>query len=171
MKNTEAAFHWIIDILERHKITYKISGGFAARVYGVNRELADIDIDVANADILKIADDVKPYILFGPTQYKDENWNLKLMTLKYEGQEIDIAGTEAKVFNQETKQWEPCSSNLQSIEIKEVFGKNVSIESRDSLIAYKTKLGRKVDLEDIRQLENLAYQHGPLVLKNACVRM
>lgn len=32
MRDTKAAFHWIIDIIERHKITYKISGGFAAQV-------------------------------------------------------------------------------------------------------------------------------------------
>lgn len=155
MKNTEAAFHWILDILERHSITYKISGGFAARVYGVNRELVDIDIEVEDADILKIVDDVKTYVVFGPTRYKDDIWDLELMTLIYEGQEIDIAGTDAKIFNHETKQWECCSGNLKSIEMREVFGRKVPIESRDSLMAYKTKLAREVDLEDVRQLSLL----------------
>ena len=155
MKNTEVAFHWIIDILERHNITYRISGGFAARVYGVDRELADIDIEVADADIPKIVDDTKPYIVFGPANYKDKNWDLELMTLNYEGQEIDIAGIKAKIFNSEIKQWEPCSDNLESVEIKEVFGRKVPIESMDSLITYKTKVGREVDLEDIKQLKRL----------------
>ncbi|RJQ26550.1 MazG-related protein [Candidatus Parcubacteria bacterium] len=154
MKNTEHAFHWIVDILERHGITYRISGGLAARAYGVNRELADIDIEIADADIPNIVDDVKPYIIFGPARYNDEHWDLELMTLNYEDQEIDIAGIKAKIFNSETKQWEPCSDNLESIEIKEVFGRKVPIESMDSLIAYKTKVGREVDLEDIEQLKN-----------------
>ncbi len=78
------------------------------------------------------------------------------MTLKYENQEIDIAGTEAKIFNHETKQWELCSGNLKSIEMKEVFGKKVPIESKESLIAYKTKLAREVDLEDIKQLQGVS---------------
>ena len=156
MKNTEAAFHWVIDILERRGITYKIFGGFAARVYGVNRELADIDIEIADADILKIIDDVKSYIVFGPARYRDENWDLELMTLEFEGQEIDIAGTEARIFNQETKQWELCSADLQTIEMKVVFGRRVPVESRESLIAYKSKLAREVDLEDIRQLSGAA---------------
>ncbi len=56
-KNTEAAFHWIIDILESHSIKYCISGGFAARVYGVERELADIDIVLNDSDISKIVDE------------------------------------------------------------------------------------------------------------------
>lgn len=155
MKNTEAAFNWIIDILERHRITYKISGGFAARVHGVNRELADIDIEVADADISKIVNDVKLYIVYGPTRYHDDNWDLELITLKYEGQEIDIAGAEAKIFNHETKQWEPRSGNFESVEVKEVFGRKVPIESRDSLMDYKTKLAREVDLEDVKQLSSL----------------
>lgn len=155
MRNTEAAFHWITNILERHKISYKISGGFAARVYGVIRELADIDIEVKDADIRRIVEEVQPYIIFGPGRYTDENWNLELMTLKYEGQEIDIAGVEAKIFNHKTKQWEPCSGSLQSVEMREVFGKEVPIESRSSLIAYKTKLGRDVDVEDVKQLSSL----------------
>jgi hypothetical protein len=155
MKNTKAAFNWIVNIIERHGVMYKISGGFAARIYGANRELADIDIEVANINIIKIAEDTKPYIIFGPKRYKDKNWDLELMTLKFEGQEIDIAGTEAKIFNNNTKEWESYSGNLQSIEIMEVFGKKVPIESKKSLIAYKSKLAREVDLEDIKQLSFL----------------
>lgn len=152
MKNTQAAFLWIVDILEQKGIKYKITGGFAARVYGVDRELADIDIEVEDSDLIKIVDDVKPYITFGPTRYKDDNWDLELMTLNYEGQEIDIAGAGAKIFNKAIHSWEDCHGNLDSIELKEVYEKLVSIESRDSLIAYKMKLGREVDVEDVRQL-------------------
>ncbi len=152
MKNTQAAFHWIIDILERHKITYKISGGLAARVYGATRALADIDIEIDDADILKLVEDVQAFIIFGPARYKDENWELELMTLKYEGQEIDIAGANAKIFNQQTQSWENCSSDLSTVEMKEVFGRIVPVESEDSLLAYKTKIGRVVDIEDVHQL-------------------
>ncbi len=154
MRNTEGAFHWIIKILELHGIAYKISGGFAARVYGATRELADIDIEVAEGDIPKIAEEVKPYIIFGPARYQDENWDLELLTLNYEGQEIDIASASGKIFNQQTKQWELGSTDLEDFEIKEVFGASVRMESLDSLIKYKSKLAREVDLEDIRQLKN-----------------
>lgn len=155
MKNTEAAFNWIIDILERHEIAYRISGGLAARVYGDTRELADIDIEVADADIIKIIDDVKAYIVFGPACYKDENWDLELLTLNYEGQAIDIGGANAKIFNHKTKQWESYFCDLESFEMREVFGRTVPVEPEDSLIAYKTKLAREVDLEDVRQLKEL----------------
>lgn len=156
MKDIEQAFHWIINILERHNIVYKISGGLAARVHGVNRELADIDIDVANRDIPKIVEDVKAHIIFGPDQYADAHWDLELMTLKYADQEIDIAGNEARIFNRGIRQWEDYASNLETVEIKQVFGREVPIESLVTLIGYKSKLARDVDLEDIRQLKAIS---------------
>jgi len=155
MKDPEKTFHWIIEILEKLNITYKISGGLAARAHGVNRELADIDIEVADKDIELIQEMVKPYIIFGPERYTDKDWDLNLMTINHEGQEIDIAGTDAKISNKETLAWEDCPGDLETIEMKEIFGKVVPTESRDSLIAYKRKLGRPVDIEDIRQLMHL----------------
>src|SRR3989338_11339919 len=44
MKNTQEALIWIIGVLKRHSIPFRISGGFAAKIYGSTRELADIDI-------------------------------------------------------------------------------------------------------------------------------
>ncbi len=155
MKDTKKAFLWIIDILEENKIVYKISGGFVARIYGVNRELADIDIEVSEKDIPTIARETKPYIKFGPERYKDENWDLELLTLEYEGQEIDIACAEANIFNQEKKEWEKTISNLRDADMTEVYGKVVPIEKMDTLINYKIKLGREVDIEDVKQLSEI----------------
>jgi hypothetical protein len=153
MKNTEKAFLWIIEILEENNIPFKISGGFAACAYGVNRELADIDIEVNDKDILLISHEVKSYITHGPYRYKDNNWDLELMTLQYEGQEIDIAGIGAKIFNKESGDWENSSTDLTNYELIEIYGKKVPVEKIDSLITYKTKLSREVDIEDVRQLK------------------
>mgnify|MGYP001563774661 CR=1 FL=1 len=155
MKNTEQAFLWIIEILERMNISYKISGGFAARTYGVRRELADIDIEVNDKNITLISDEVKQYITYGPARYMDNNWDLNLMTLQYQGQEIDIAGVEAKIFNKENGDWEKTGSGLDNYELIEVYGKKVPIEKLDILITYKTKLSREVDVEDVKQLKLL----------------
>lgn len=152
MKDTESAFNWIIDLLEHRGITYRISGGLAARIYGSNRELADIDIEIEDEDIQKLVEDVRTFIIFGPAHYKDEDWDLELMTLKYRGQEIDLAGTQAKIFDKQTQSWSSCSSDLKDVEMKEVFGRTVPVESKESLIEYKTKIGRNVDIEDVRQL-------------------
>lgn len=155
MRDTERAFLWIVDILERNNVVYKISGGFVARIYGVNRELADIDIEVPEKDISIIARGAKSYIKFGPERYKDENWDLELLTLEYEGQEIDIASAEANIFNQQNKQWEKIISNLRDANMAKVYGRVVPIEKIDTLISYKNKLGRDVDIEDVKQLSEI----------------
>ncbi len=152
MKQAEKAFLWITDILERNSVPYRISGGFAARVYGSRRELADIDIQVLDSDITRIENEVKPHIVYGPARYEDENWNLNLMTLQYLGQEIDIASTDAKFFNQHTRMWEKWVTDFTDVTMREVFGKKVPLEPKASLIVYKTKLGREVDSEDVQQL-------------------
>lgn len=154
MKNTEKALIWIVEILEKYQISYFISGGFAARAYGVERPLFDIDIEVADADILKIFPEVREYATFGPDRFKDEQWDLNLLTLQYEGQDIDIAGTDARIFNTHTQKWEKEIAERSTV-LFSLYGRQVPVQDMDSLIDYKKKLSRPVDLEDVRQLEIL----------------
>ncbi len=72
-RDTEAAFRWIVGLFKKHQIPFQIAGGFAARAYGVQRELHDIDFDIPEADFEKILPEVRPYIIHGPTQYKDDH--------------------------------------------------------------------------------------------------
>jgi len=41
MQNTEAAFRWIVDILQQKKIPFQITGGFAAHIYGAQRPIKE----------------------------------------------------------------------------------------------------------------------------------
>lgn len=95
MKDKEALI-WIINILNKHKIPYMITGGYAARIYGSNRPLADIDIDVSDKSLYKIIPSVQKFISHGPNRYKDNNWDILGLTLHYKGQEIGISGVSKK---------------------------------------------------------------------------
>jgi hypothetical protein len=81
-ENTIEALRWVVDILKNNNVSFQLTGGFAAKLYGSTRELADIDIDIEENGFEKIFDEVKDYIIYGPKQYKDDNWDLMLMTLK-----------------------------------------------------------------------------------------
>ncbi len=154
IRNTEKAFHWIVGLLKKHNIPFQVSGGFAARVYGVNRELNDIDIGIPDESFEEIYTEVKDYVRYGPEHFVDEQWDLKLMSLKYEGQKIDIAGrNEIKFFDKESQSWVPGHRDLLNSEMIEVFGVLVPVIPKEALIAYKKKIGREVDIEDIKQLE------------------
>jgi hypothetical protein len=156
MKNTEEAFRWIVGILEKHQISFQISGGFAARMYGVSRELADIDIDVLEKDLSILYSHVKDFAIYGPTRYQDEHWDIFLMTLQYEGQEIDIGGVDTRrLFDKVSMQWIDTPVDFMKAVKKEVYGIFVPIISLTELLTYKKLIGREVDLEDVTALERV----------------
>lgn len=106
MRHTETALKWIVGILNELNIPFEIDGGMAAEVYGAKRELADIDINVSEEGFYKIVPLVKEYIHFGPKWFRDDHWELLMMTIKYAGQNIDISPVEQmKYFDENSKQW------------------------------------------------------------------
>lgn len=157
MKNTLAAFLWIVNILKRHKVPYQITGGFAAKIYGSKRKLADIDIEIPEEKFDDAYDavykDVKKFIIFAPKRYKKEGFDVFLMTLKYKGQLIDICGTRTdKLFDKKKGKMIRAPVDLKKFTRKEVFGKNIKVVPRKELIKYKSKLQRRVDKIDIKQI-------------------
>jgi hypothetical protein len=155
-RNTEEALKWIVGLLKKHDIAFQISGGFAVRLYGSDRELHDIDIGVPDDGLQKLHDDVKDYITFGPEKYSDSSWNLQLMSLKYKGQKIDLAGRDTiSFFDRNTMKWIPGHRDLTNFELKEIYGLEVPVIPKESLVAYKNKLGRDVDLIDVAFLESI----------------
>ena len=108
-KNTKEALIWIESIFRKRKIPFIVWGGFAAKVYGSRRGLADIDIDIPNKKVFEISktEEINKHIVYGPKIYKDNNFQILLMTLKYKGQLIDVCGSSnQKIFNKKTKKWE-----------------------------------------------------------------
>lgn len=152
-KNTESAFKWIVGLLKDNNISFQISGGFAARLYGSTRPLFDIDIDISKNSFDILTPLVKDFIVYGPKRFRDECWDLLLLTLKYKNQEIDISGYETiQLFNHEMKKWEPYGEDLNDVEKKEVYGEEVPVIKKEYLIAYKNIIRRPTDLEDIEMI-------------------
>ncbi len=155
IRNTKAALLWITALLEEFDIPYQIAGGMAASAYGANRELVDIDIDIPQSGFDKILDSVKKYIIYGPSYYTDPHWDLYVMTLRYQGQEIDLTSIDnAKIFNSLTNKWELLQTDLSKACSMEVMGVKVSVIPKDDLLNYKKMLCRPVDLLDIEAIES-----------------
>jgi len=96
---------------------------------------------------------VKKFIIYGPKRYKDNVFDLLLMTLKYKGQEMDIYGINSeKLFNKKTNKWNKARINLSKTTKKKVFNLIVSIIPLKDLISYKKKISRNVDIQDIKAL-------------------
>ena len=152
-KNSEKAFHWIIEILNRHNVPFIVLGGLAARAYGSTRELNDIDLVIHRNDFEKILPEVEDYLIFGPQMSKDEETEGYSMELEYEGQDIDIGAEEdCRIFNKKTREWDVLKTNFDA-DMKEVFGITVPLMKKESIIAEKMMFDRTVDREDIEQMQ------------------
>ncbi len=153
-RDTEKAFGWIVGILNNHKISFQIEGGLAAKAHGAERELADIDLVIPEDNFVDILPEVKDFIKSGPLQLKDSHWDLLLITLEYEGQLIEIAGVyDQKYFDNVNKEWISAPSDFSKSELREIFGQIVPIVPKENLIRSKERLGRDVDIEDLKFLK------------------
>ncbi len=139
-RDTKRALEWIVGILKNHQVPFQISGGCAAKIYGSPRKLNDVDIDIPENSFEKILADVKPYIVFGPSQYKDKKWDLYLMTINYLGQEIDIGGQNAKISTKDQGRWIDFHADFSKAVKKEFLGLEIPVIPKDDLIAYKQLL-------------------------------
>ncbi len=156
-ENIKEVFDWITGILTKLKIPYHVTGGLAAVAYGSKRPLYDIDIDIEEQNFDKLAAEVKPYLTFGPANFKDPKWDLTMMTIRYQEVDIDISGVNSgKIFDQQSGAWVPYESSLKNTEQKELFGSVQPIISKEILIRYKQMLGRPTDLEDINAIKDNA---------------
>ena len=153
MRHTATALRWIVDILNDLQIPFEIDGGLAAQAYGSERELADIDINVPEERFSEIIPKVKEYIRFGPGWYRDEHWELLMITLKYAGQNIDIGALgRIQYFDKETKQWIEFPSDLESVRWMDFMEQKLPFVNEIKLMIYKQKLGRGVDRKDVRNM-------------------
>lgn len=138
------ALKWIVGKLDGMGYEYEVTGGLAAVLYGSGREVADIDIEVRDGVLWRIADECNDYVVFGPIRHFDEYFDVLLMGLEYGGQLIELCGIDSMYIRGEKQ--EVILGEAREIE---VGGMVVWVVSKPSLVGYKRLLGREVDLIDI----------------------
>ncbi len=157
-----SGLRWIIDILDRNNITYKIGGGFAAKIYGSPREVNDIDISLSGKYFDTIVSEVKEYITDGPKHYLNEKWDCNTLSVNYKGQDIDMTDIDTlKMTNLNQSKW----INVKDIRLFEGIITNINgtkaliMDPRD-LIEYKKELGgehQRIDIEYVQKYLDTNY--------------
>ena len=156
MNKSKEAFHWIVGILRKNKIPFRITGGLAVNCYGATRKLYDIDIDVPYSALQKLMPSFKEFKVLGPTHYMGREWDVNYLSINYHGQDVDLIGSNSqKIFNKNTHRWENFKINLSKSTKKKVFGLIVPVIPKKELISYKAKIKRDVDVIDVEFLSKL----------------
>lgn len=164
----KSALAFIIPLLEKYHFKWVITGGFACYVYGVERMLTDIDIDIdtsKNADEFKdFYNEVAAYITQPLESFIDENYNNFNFELTYKNQIIDICPMrELLIFNKNNHKYESFYMNgFPEIEITAfesfdlpLLAKRLVIENKEMLT--KKDIWQQRDIDELRNLLDESY--------------
>ena len=154
MDKTEAAFRWIWQLLAERKIPFVVGGGFAVRLFGGTRPVYDIDLEIPEERFRELLPAVQPYVVSGPSRFKDELFDVFLLTLDYQGQLIDITAAESiRVYDTNAQVWRDDPTDFEAVEMREAYGLTVKVQRPDLLVRYKRWIARATDLQDVDELE------------------
>lgn len=153
-QNAANALLWIVGVLRDERMPFQVTGGLAARFYGASRPLADIDIDVLEQDLPTLGKRLAGYVVCGPTRLRDDEWDVELLTVSYDGIIIDLGGAHAtKIFSRAEQCWVPVYADLTTAVPFEVLGTEIPVVSKEDLVAYKRCLDRDVDRLDLAAID------------------
>lgn len=157
------ALKWIIPILDKHKVPYRIGGGFAAHVYGATRPINDIDITCPGKYFPIIMPEISNYITYQFEHSQDEKWDCNGLTLNYNDQEIDMTDIDTlKMSNKEKTEWLQTKDFYRKFNPipTEIEGITVSLIDPRDLVAYKKHLDGDHQLVDIEAVEKYIKEYN-----------
>ncbi|MBW4494639.1 MAG: hypothetical protein KME26_16435 [Oscillatoria princeps RMCB-10] len=151
-ENHIQTLNFIISTLHRHKIKYQVTGGLAGNLYGSAWPLHDIDLEVAQKDMERVASLFRDCTIRPLARFVDEEFDLMLLTLRVGEVEVDINQAEdAFVFTKEGIRIQLDTDLSRAKEIS-FLGLTLYVQPLEELIKYKDLLGRKEDVLDLSRL-------------------
>lgn len=161
-EKTKRAVLWIVNILDKNNIPYRIGGGFAAHMYGALRQINDIDISLPGRFFDIIIPEVKKYITAGPKHYSNEKWDCDTLSLNYEGQEIDMTNIDTlRMSDKEKTEWFQTKDRYKNFPniVMKIDGVDVELMNPLDLVAYKKELDGEHQIIDIEAVEQYNREH------------
>jgi hypothetical protein len=148
----ERALRRLVGILEEAGAPYQFTGGFAGNLHGSCWPLHDLDVDVGRADLLRVAELLRPWTTVALGLYVDKEFELHLLRGEIEGVPIDVSQVEG-AYARVGKRRVPLGTTLANRQRAPALDMEVWVQPLAELIAYKELLGRSVDLADLRRLQ------------------
>ena len=147
----ERALRRLVGFLDAAGVCYQFTGGFAGNLHGSRWPLHDLDLDVARADLPRLAEHLAPFTTRPLGRFVDDEFELRLVRAELEGVAIDVSQAEeayARVGGRRV----PLGTTLAKRRRVRVLDLEVWVQPLEELIAYKEVLGRVADLADLRAL-------------------
>jgi hypothetical protein len=165
-EKTLKALHWIVSILNKYNVPYRIGGGFAAHMYGSDRKVNDIDFSLSGKYFPIIMSEISEYVEYDLKHYSNEKWDCDGLTLNYFEQEIDMTDIDTlRMSDKELTKWFQTKDNFRRFPnfMTVVDGIEISLIDPRDLVAYKKELAdddHQYQLDDIIAVEKYIKNHN-----------
>ncbi|MFG6178910.1 hypothetical protein ACGTN6_16870 [Halomonas sp. THAF12] len=147
------AAQWIVGLLSDRRIPFQVCGGLAAKGYGAERDLNDIDLFVPGEYFATVVRCGREYVSKAAAHRQEEGWDLTYVQFKYKGIKVEVGNADgAWIFDAGAETWVPLNIDFSRSRIVSVMGIELPLMTREDLVRYKSLLSRAVDLEDIRAI-------------------
>lgn len=149
----QSATRWIVGLLEDRDIPYLICGGLAAKGYGSERELNDIDLFVPGEHFSSVVQAGQEYISKAATHYREEGWDLTYVQFKYEGVKVEVGNADGpQIYDAGRQAWVPLNIDFSRYKTVSLLGLKLPLMLEQDLVRYKSALSRPVDIQDVRAI-------------------
>ncbi|SFR57571.1 hypothetical protein SAMN04488073_2987 [Marinobacter gudaonensis] len=147
------AAQWIVELLRDQNIPFLICGGLAAKGYGSERTLNDIDLFVPGECFSAVVEAGQEFVSKAAAHRQEEGWDLTYVQFNYEGIKVEVGNADGpQIFDAGKADWVPLEIDFSRYAIVRLLGIDLPLMLKDDLIKYKSALSRPVDIEDIRAI-------------------
>ena len=151
------AAQWIVRLLRDRDIPFLICGGLAAKGYGSERDLNDIDLFVPGEHFSSVVQAGQEFVSKAAAHRQEEGWDLTYVQFKYEDIKVEVGNADGpQIFDAGRETWVPLKIDFSRYVTMHLLGLELPLMLMDDLVQYKSALSRPVGIEDIRAIRESA---------------
>ena len=151
------AAQWIVGLLRDRNIPFLICGGLAAKGYGSERDLNDLDLFVPDEHFSSVVRAGQKFVSKAAAHRQEEGWDLTYVQFKYEGIKVEVGNADGpQIFDAGSEIWVPLNIDFSRSVSVHLLGLELPLMLKEDLVQYKSALSRQVDIEDIRAIRESA---------------
>lgn len=151
------AAQWIVTLLRERNVPFLICGGLAAKGYGAERDLHDIDLFVPGEYFSSVVQAGQEFVSKAAAHSQEGGWDVTYVQFKYEGIKVEVGSADgARIFDAGSEAWVPLDIDFARYTTVTLWGLGLPLMLRDDLVRYKSALSRPVDIEDVRAIRGIA---------------
>lgn len=138
-------------------IPFLICGGIAAKGYGSERELNDIDLFVPGKYFSSAVQAGQGFVSKAAAHRQEEGWGLSYVQFKYADIKVEGGSSDGpRIFDANNQAWVPLHIDFSRYATVYLLGLELSLMLKDDLVEYESALLRPVDIEDVRAIRESA---------------